>query len=134
LTEQWISFVNTVVDRALIRTYLYAYIAPSAANAGPDRAAIEAVLPEVRKLVAVLDVAVAPTGHLVGDQLTLADLNLLPILHRLGQAPEGAEILRDAVQLAAYYERHTGRPSFQRTMPPAGPPRRAPANTDTAST
>ncbi len=26
LTEQWVSFVNTVVDRTFIRTYLYAYI------------------------------------------------------------------------------------------------------------
>src|SRR3981189_3141314 len=27
LTEQWVSLVNTVMDRTLIRTYLYAYIA-----------------------------------------------------------------------------------------------------------
>ncbi|MCQ8780461.1 glutathione S-transferase family protein, partial [Escherichia coli] len=28
LLEQWVSFVNTAVDRTVIRTYLYAYIAP----------------------------------------------------------------------------------------------------------
>lgn len=122
LVEQWVSFVNTAVDRTAVRTYLYAYIAPKMADGSPDRAAIEAVLPELRRQVAVLDDAVAVTGHLVDSELTFADLNLLPLLHRLGQAPEGAEILARAAHLAAYYGRHAARPSFQRTMPPLGPP------------
>ena len=48
LTEQWVSLVNTVIDRTLIRTYLYAYIAPKTAGA-PDREAIKAVMPAVRE-------------------------------------------------------------------------------------
>jgi glutathione S-transferase len=125
LTEQWVSLVNTVIDRTLIRTYLYAYIAPRASGGGPDRQAIEAVMPAVREQIAVLDAAVAPTGYLVDDQFTFADINLLPILHRLGQTPEGAEVLATATHLAGYYQRHAARPSFVRTAPPAGPPRRA---------
>ena len=125
LTEQWVSLVNTVMDRTLIRTYLIAYIAPKTADGKPDRAAIEAVLPTVREQIGVLDRAVAKTGCLVGDQFTFADINLLPILHRVQQLPEGAAIVAAAAHLAAYYERHSARPSFQRTMPPAGPPRRA---------
>jgi len=122
LTEQWVSLVNTVMDRTLIRTYLFAYIAPKTADGAPDRAAIDAIMPEVREQIGVLDRAVAGSGHLVGDQFTFA--NLLPILHRLRQAPEGAEALAAATHLAAYYDRHAARPSFERTMPPAGPPRR----------
>src|SRR6201999_4558790 len=41
LVEQWVSLVNTVVDRILIRPYLYCYIVPKGVE--PDRAAIEAV-------------------------------------------------------------------------------------------
>jgi glutathione S-transferase len=125
LVEQWVSLVNTVVDRTLIRTYLFAYIAPRTADGTPDRAGIEAVMPAVREQLGVLDKAVAATGHLVGDQFTFADINLLPILHRLGQAPEGAQALAAATNLAAYYQRHAARPSFRRTDPPAGPPGRA---------
>jgi glutathione S-transferase len=44
------------------------------------------VLPAVRERIAILDKAVASTGHLVGDQFTFADINLLPILHRVQQA------------------------------------------------
>ena len=120
LTEQWVSLVNTLIDR----TYLYAYIAPRAADAGPDREAIEAIMPALREQIGVLDKAVAGTGYLVGHEFTFADINLLPILYRLGQAPEGAEALAAATHLARYYERHATRPSFARTIPPAGPPGR----------
>jgi glutathione S-transferase len=124
LTEQWVSLVNTVMDRTLIRTYLFAYIAPKTADGEPDREAIEAVMPALRQQIGVLDQAVAATGYLVGDRFTFADINLLPILHRLGQFPEGAKALAAAPHLAAYYDRHSARPSFVRTDPPAGPPGR----------
>ncbi len=127
LTEQWVSLVNTVMDRTLIRTYLYAYIAPKTAGA-PDREAIEAVMPAVREQLGILNKAVAGTGYLVGDQFTFADINLLPILDRVRLAPEGAEALAAARHLAGYYDRHAARPSFTRTIPPAGPPRRTEPN------
>lgn len=125
LAEQWVSLVNTVMDRTLIRTYLFAYIAPKTSDGKPDRGAIEAVLPAMREQLGILDKAVAGTGYLVGDQFTFADINLLPILHRVGQFPEGAEALATAVHLAGYYDRHAARPSFAKTDPPSGPPGRA---------
>jgi len=128
LTEQWVSLVNTVMDRTLIRTYLLAYVAPKTADGRPDRAAIEAVMPAVREQLGILDKAVAKTGYLVDDQFTFADINLLPILHRVGQFPEGAETLAAATHLAGYYGRHAARPSFKTTVPPPGPPRRATPN------
>jgi glutathione S-transferase len=125
LTEQWVSLVNTLIDHTLIRTYLFAYIAPKTANGEPDRKAIEAVMPALREQIGVLDTAVAKTGYLVGDHLTFADINLLPILHRVQQAPEGAKVLAATTHLARYYDHHAARPSFKGTMPPAGPPRRS---------
>ena len=122
LTEQWVSLVNTVIDATLIRTYLFAYIAPNTPDGKPDRAAIEAVMPAVREQLRVLDKAVASTGHLVDDQFTFADINLLPILYRVGQGPEGRDALAATAHLARYYARHAARPSFARTMPPSGPP------------
>jgi glutathione S-transferase len=123
LTEQWVSFVNTVVDRTFVRTYLYAYIRTS--DGKPDRAAIDRVMPEVRAQLAVLDKAVAETGHLVDDVFTYADINLLVILDVLRVPPEGARALGEASNVAAYLKRHATRQSFVRTAPPPGPPRRA---------
>jgi len=44
----------------------------------------------------------------------------MPILHRVGQFPEGAKALAATTNLAAYYDRHAAGPSFVRTMPPSG--------------
>jgi glutathione S-transferase len=125
LTEQWVSLVNTVMDATLIRTYLLAYAFPRTADGQPDRKTIEAVTPAVRAQLAILERAVAQTGYLVGDQFTFADINLLPILYYIRQLPEVAETLAASPHLAAYYDRHASRSSFTRTVPPAGPPRRA---------
>jgi glutathione S-transferase len=124
LTEQWVSFVNTAVDRTFIRTYLYEYIAARRGNRKPDRNVIDQVLPELHRQIAILDTAVKPTGFLVADRFTFADINLMPILHRLAQAPEGKDALARADHLSKYYEQHAQRNSFQRTSPPEGPPSR----------
>jgi len=68
--------------------------------------------------VAVLDRAVAGTGHLVGDSLTLADINILPMLFYVNRFEEGKAMLGAAKNLSAYMERHFARPSFQKSKPP----------------
>ncbi len=128
LTEQWVSLVNTVIDRTLVRTYILAYAAPKTADGKPDRSVIEVVTPALREQFKILDKAVAKTGHLVGDQFTFADINLMPILFYMHKLPESAAAFAEATHLAAYYERHAARPSLTRTIPPLEPPRRAKAN------
>jgi glutathione S-transferase len=56
------------------------------------------------------------------------DINLMPILYYMRLVPERAEALYRGGHLASYYDRHAERQSFQSTIPPAGPPRRAAAN------
>ncbi len=125
LTEQWVSLINTAVDTVLTRTYLLAYAAPRTPDGKPDRAAIDAMVPILRQHFDLLDRAVAATGHLVGDRLTFADIDLMPILYYVRQLPEGADAFARSPHLAAYYDRHAARPSFVRTIPPPGPPGRA---------
>jgi len=72
--------------------------------------------------------SVGRTGYLVDDQFTFADINLLPILHRVGQFPEDAKAIAAAPHLAAYYERHAARSNFKCTDPPSGPPGRTRPN------
>lgn len=128
LAEQWISLVNSRMDATLIRNYLFCYIFPKTADGKPDRNAVEAVVPKMREEIAILDKAVAETGHLAGDSYTLADINLMPILYYIRQFPEGAAAMAGAGNLAAYYERHAARPSFKNTIPPPPPPRQARPN------
>lgn len=116
--EQWVSLVNTTIDPVMIRTYLLNYIFPKGKDGQPDRAAIDGALPAMRKQAEILDKAVAKTGYLAGNSYTLADINLMPILFYVRQFPEGAEIIRSAKNLEAYFGKHSARPSFKNTMPP----------------
>ncbi len=93
LAEQWISAVNTVIDRTMVRTYLFGYIFPKTADGKPDRKAIDEVTPALREQIDILDKAVAKTGHLAGKQFTLADINLMPILFYVRNFPEGGEAI-----------------------------------------
>jgi len=84
LTEQWVSLVNTVIDRTVIRTYLYAYIAPKTSDGKPDRAAIEAVMPDVREQLAILDRTVAATGYLGKHTAVVLHSAAEPCGHQIG--------------------------------------------------
>ena len=116
--EQWVSLVNTVIDPVMVRTYLFNYIFPKGPDGQPDRQAIEATLPAMRKQADILDRAVAGTGYLAGNGFCYADINLMPILFYVRQFPEGAEIITSARNLDAYYARHCERPAFKNTTPP----------------
>jgi glutathione S-transferase len=122
-TEQWISLVSTAVDPLLVRRYLAAYFFPGTPDGTPDRTVIDPALPKMAMHFAVLDRAVAGTGHLVGDAFTLADINLLPILFYLDKLPESRVMLRDAANLHAYWRRHCERASVRETTPPPFPGR-----------
>ena len=119
--EQWISLVNTVMDRDLVRLYLFAYIFPKTADGKPDRVTIDAATPAVQSHIALLDRAVAESGNLAGARYSFADMNLMPILFYIRQFPEAADALKKARNLSGYYERHAARPAFGNTTPP--PPR-----------
>jgi glutathione S-transferase len=122
-TEQWISIVNTAIDPVMVRQFLGAHFFPGTPDGSPNRPVIDAALPKMAQQMAVLDRAVAPTGHLVGDGFTLADANLLPILFYLSKLDESAALLNKAPAVKAYLARHLARPSLQATLPPPMPKR-----------
>jgi glutathione S-transferase len=121
LVEQWVSLVNTEIDQTMIRKYVLAYAFPKTADGKPDRAAIDAITPALQQQMAILERGVARTGYFAGDDYTLADIFVMPILYYVRQFPEGAEALGRYRALLAYFERHAERPSFRNTTPPLPP-------------
>jgi glutathione S-transferase len=122
-TEQWISIVNTHFDVLVARPYVGAYFFPGTADGSPNRAVIDTALPKLEAQFAMLDRAVAKSGHLVGDRFTLADINLLPMLFYLDKLPESRAMLRRRGSLKGYLDRHLDRASVKETTPPPFPGR-----------
>jgi glutathione S-transferase len=113
--EQWISLINTGYDPVLVRQYLLAYVFPGTADGKPDRARIDAVLPEVERRLGELDKAVAK-GYLAGDAFTLADAFLIPILDYMATMPESSAMLAKLPGLNAYLKRQRERPSVRAVL------------------
>jgi glutathione S-transferase len=113
--EQWVSLGNTEFDKLMVRQYVLGYIL--AKDGKPDRTALGAAAEKMKPQVEVLDRAVA-SGHLVGASLTLADINILPMLFYVNQFEEGKALLGAAKNLPAYMERHFARESFRKAAPP----------------
>jgi len=116
--DQWVSIVNTVMDKTLIRDYLFSYLFPKGGNGEPDRATIDALLPDVDKQLAILEGAIGEGGQLAGGRFTFADINVLPMLFYLHNTPEGSAWIAGSATLSGYYGRHAERASFQNTIPP----------------
>ena len=121
--EQWISFINTSFDPVCVRQYALGYFFPGTPDKSPNRAIIDPALPGVEKHLAIIDRAVAATGHLAGPGFTLADIFLLPIAHYLKGLPESGAMIGKLPALSAWCERHMARPSFISTTPPPPPKR-----------
>jgi glutathione S-transferase len=130
--EQWISVVNSTLYGTVL-TYVLAVIKPQTADRSPDLKAIEALKPQLRMQLAVLDRPLAAADYLAGAQISFADLNLITILYNLHMLPGGAELLAGASHLASYHERLAARDSYRATVPPPGPPSRAPTTTGSIS-
>ncbi len=120
-TEQWMSIVCTAIDPVMLRQYFRGYVFPGTPDGSPNRAFIEPALPLMEPQFALLDRAVAKTGHLVGESFTLADAYLTPILYYMSKPPESSAMLGKCTALAAYLDRQLARPSVRDTTPPAFP-------------
>jgi glutathione S-transferase len=116
VTEQWIALVMTTIDPVLARQYLVAYI--NAPGGVPDPAIIEALLPKVREVFALLDRTLAERPYLAGDAFTLADMFLFPVIWFMRLKPESAAMLQASPHLMAWFDRIAARPCALETEPP----------------
>jgi glutathione S-transferase len=122
--EQWISLHNTAIDPLFLRQYGGpGYFFPGTPDGSPNRAAIDAALPKMPAHFAVLDKALASTGYFVGNSMTLADFNMLPLIYYMSKLPESSEMLNGSANLKAWYERMMQRKTVADTVPPPMPSR-----------
>ena len=118
--EQWTSAISFYCYDAMVRRYVLQYVFPKGAGGTPDRKTIDAAVPEIGKQLAILEQAYGPRNVLVGDQITLPDLLLAPIVFYVGMFPEGKLALAEAPNVARAHAWMAARPSFKDTAPKLG--------------
>jgi glutathione S-transferase len=115
--EQWISLINCHAYDAMVKRYVLQYVFPKGEGGQPDRAVIDAAIPEIDAHLAVFDAAYGDRDYLVGTSLSMADLFLAPILAAVGRFAEGAALLEKRPSIRRGQRIMRERPSFIATQP-----------------
>lgn len=122
LSDAWTSIITTSIEPLLVRQYIFAYMFPGTADGQPDRAAVEALLPNVEAALDVLETALG-SGKIGAGPFGRVDAYLVPILFYVRNMPEGGPMIAARQHLTAYLDRSLARLSVQATMPPPPPGR-----------
>lgn len=117
--EQWISAINCYIYDHTVRNYALQYIFPKGDGGAPDRAVIDAHVPEVQRAVALLDEAYGRSEWLAGDDISLADMFAAPVVATFSMFPEGAAALEGARNLKRAYDAIARRDTYRAIQPPA---------------
>jgi len=118
--EQWVSVINCHGYDAMVRRYVLQYVFPKGEAGAPERKTIDAALPEIERLLAALDKTYDRRPFLVGDQVTMADLFLAPIVFYLGMFPESKAFLAKFSNVSRAHAGIAERESYKATMPKLG--------------
>ncbi len=116
--EQWISATVDYLYEQMARRYILQFVFPSGPGGQPDTAVIDAARGEVARQLAILDHHLQRAPFLVGDELTLADLFVHPLLYYLIRMPGGQELLEPYGFVLRSLRELEYRRSFVATAPP----------------
>lgn len=110
--HQWISAFSSYYYPYAVYHLAHERLVFPALGIPADETVVAAALPRIRLALEVMERELAQgCGFLVGDQLTLADFFLLPTLTGLSLIPEGKELLKPNLRIAAWRARMDALPS-----------------------
>lgn len=90
-------------------------VGPRIMGLTPDEAAIAAAMPQARRVFDELSRLLGDQPYFAGDQVSLAEMMLVPQIDFLTQAPEWTELTGALPNIVAWYARASARPSFEAT-------------------
>lgn len=116
LVDQWCGAIGSYVDKALVRDYLLEFAFPKGENGAVRLTEVAQAEPAVKQTLALLATQLGEQPFLCGEQLSLADLMLLPMLNYLAGLPLGGGLLSEQPALKAYLQRLRSRPSARAVL------------------
>lgn len=117
--HQIVSIANQYFYDSAVLGYLLQYIFPSGPNNTPNREVIDRTIPEVRKVLEVLDRELGSRKWFAGDSLSLAELFVGPLLIACGMFPEGETLMAGLDNLGRLKGQLLAEPKFMSVAPSA---------------
>lgn len=110
---QWISATNDYLYDSIVRRCVQEHFVKPMRGLEPDQAVIDEAVPVITAHLDILNNALEGQKFFCGDDLSLADLFLGPIIHYLAATPEGKALLPDRGHLSQWYTDMQKTPGFE---------------------
>jgi len=118
MMNQWISSIVHYYYGSMIRKLVFErFVAPMQGRATNEELVAEG-LPEIKHQIDVLEGTLGQTPYLAGEDATIADMFLYPVLFYVNFSPEGQDMVANAPGVSAWLDRMGERASVQATIPP----------------
>lgn len=115
---QWTSAINDYIVPTMLRGYVAAIFAPPGLDIETDEERLESFREAIRDHCRILDEGLSGRTYLAGDNISIADFLLTPILHYLGNTLDGLSFFEGRDNIGRWWEAVSTRPSFKNTVPP----------------
>jgi glutathione S-transferase len=110
--NQWISALSAYYYPYMAFHHGHERVIYPALGIAPDEKVVEAALPRIAVALDVMERELDDgRAFLIGEDLTLADIALLPSMTTLSFTPEGREMLREKMRIGAWRARMEALPS-----------------------
>ena len=116
--DQWCAAITTYVDKAIVRNYLLEFLFPKGPNGSVREDVVAAAIPDVIQVVGILEQQLGGKDFLVGNQFTLADILLAPMITYLVNAPHNLDLVSKDSVLRSYARRILARPAAKNVFIP----------------
>ncbi|MEH6627298.1 MAG: glutathione S-transferase family protein [Motiliproteus sp.] len=114
--EQWISTINSYFHRPCISQLVSQYVFPRGPKGLPDQESIDAAMPEINIAMDQLAAGYEDGFYLAGDNISLADLFVAPIIMQVQQTPEGKDCLSRFSIIDTNIQQLAQRPAFSQVQ------------------
>lgn len=103
--DAWCSMAITQIDQALIRQYMVELAFPSGVDGKPDWDKLQKNKPAAINAIGIIEKQLHNQRFICGDQLTLADLLLAPMVHYATKLKEPLTLVTEDSPLHSYVAR-----------------------------
>lgn len=119
--NKWISASNAYLDGYFTRQVMFErMVKPRFFNQPPDEATIARAMPEAQKHFEVLDAELGKRTWLAGNEFSLADMFVAPIIFYAPMCPEGQQLMKGKANIEKWFGRVSTRKAFGATAPQFG--------------
>ena len=118
--DQVIGIVDSYAYGCVIGKLVWQRLVVPMTGGTPDEATVTEGLPNIRLCLGELERILGGAPWFGGEQISLGDLHLAPIIYYMAATPESPALLAPHPRLSAWWQRISGRPSMTKTAPKFG--------------